>query len=197
MANAQSTKAYGTIKSDYMGWIDSTARKLADAKRTKLFESTLTDYDHLKDKSFEITAKIKTDVDRIIARYSSGDEETIARIFGNAKGGLFSGPMAFQVFGEAGAEAAIPLERRSTMRKIADAIVDSGGGLGNNSDDVADAVAKRILPALAGIMSESQNRPLNVQATLYTENDEVLARAVTRGQKSIDKRYNPVSQFSY
>ena len=125
-------------------------------------------------------------------------EKELARIkyFGNATGGLFSGPAAFQVFGEAGDEAAIPLERKSTMRKIANAIVDSGGMM-NGSADVADAIAQRILPAIAGMIDGSNNRPVQVNATLYTENDEVLARAVTRGQKSIDKRYNPVSQFSY
>jgi len=200
MVNSQKTHAYTVVQSDYLGWIDSTACKLAEAKRTKLFESTLTDYDHLQNKSFEITAKIKTDVDRIIARYSGGrDDETIARIFGvkNARGGLFTGPLGFQVFGEAGAEAAIPLERRSTMRRIANAIVDSGGFDGASNDSMADAIAQRILPAIAGMIDGSNRRPVQVNATLYTENDEVLARAVTRGQRSIDKRYNPVSQFSY
>ena len=41
------------------------------------------------------------------------------------------------------------------------------------------------------------NRPINVNATLYTENNEVLARAVNQGNRSLDKRYNPVSQYSY
>jgi len=46
-------------------------------------------------------------------------------------------------------------------------------------------------------MDGASQRPVQVNATLYTENNEVLARAVNRGQRSIDKRYNPINQFSY
>jgi len=47
-------------------------------------------------------------------------------------------------------------------------------------------------------MFEAQSRrPVNVNATLYTDNNEVLARAVNEGNRSLDKRFNPVTQFSY
>jgi hypothetical protein len=50
---------------------------------------------------------------------------------------------------------------------------------------------------MASMMNSANQRPVNVNATLYTENNEVLARAVNQGNRSLDKRYNPVSQFSY
>ena len=115
----------------------------------------------------------------------------------NANGGLFTGPVGFQVFGEAGAEAAIPLERKSTMKRIANAIVDSGGMGTSNSDEIADAIAMRVLPAMAQMLDGQNQRPINVNATLYTENNEVLAKAVNRGNRSLDKRYHPVAQYSY
>ena len=42
------------------------------------------------------------------------------------------------------------------------------------------------------MMNNNQNQPpINVYATLYTEDNEVLARAVQKGQDSIDYRFNP------
>ena len=114
-----------------------------------------------------------------------------------AKGGMFTGPTAISVFGEAGAEAAIPLERKSTMKRIGNAIVSAGGMGTSNSDDIADAVAERLAPIIMSAVNGQGNRPINVNATLYTENNEVLARAVNQGNRSLDKRYNPVSQYSY
>jgi hypothetical protein len=83
------------------------------------------------------------------------------------------------------------------MKRIASAIVDSGGMATSNSDEIADAIAMRVLPAMASMLDSQSNRPVNVNATLYTENNEVLARAVNQGNRSLDKRYNPVAQFSY
>ena len=196
--NAGKTNAYGIVFGDWNGWDSETIVKTANAAKTAGFISVSSDYNDLRDKTITVTVDVETAVNEVVADIN-GAIQTLARIRTrkNAMGGLFDGPMAYQVFGEAGAEAAIPLERKSTMRRIADAIVDSGGGVSNNSDEIADAIARRILPALAGMVSDANNRPVNINATLYTENDEVLARAVTRGQRSIDKRYNPVSQFSY
>ena len=197
-ANAGKTNAYTSVFGDWRGWISETALKTANATKTQGFVNVASDYNNLDDKTITVTVDVETAVNEVVADIN-GAIQTLARIRTrkNAAGGLFTGATGFQVFGEAGAEAAIPLERKSTMKRIASAIVDSGGGLNNNSDEVADAIAKRILPALAGMMSDANSRPVQVNATLYTENDEVLARAVTRGQRSIDKRYNPVSQFSY
>ena len=198
MTNAQKTKAYNTVNSDFVHWISNTATKTANADTTASYDKIKGDWDGFNDKW--ITAHIKADMSNFIKKIDayngSGDFiNTVLRtkVEYYAKGGLFTNAA---VFGEAGDEAAIPLERKSTMRKIADAIVDSGGMM-NSSDAVAEAIARRMIPAIAGMIEGSNNRPVQVNATLYTENDEVLARAVTRGQRSIDKRYNPVSQFSY
>ena len=199
--NGGTNKAYKDTKNAWDAWKSETILKTVNAKATKDLKDTKSIFDGIysKDVQINVTAKIKSDVEKIVAQFSSGMSTELARIkyIYNAKGGLFTGPLGFQVFGEAGDEAAIPLERKSTMRKIANAIVDSGGFNGANNDSMADAIAQRILPAIASMMDGTNNRPVQVNATLYTENDEVLARAVTRGQKSIDKRYNPVSQFSY
>ena len=157
-------------------------------------------YKGIGDKTVTLTIDIDTTVDQVVAEFANAPSKVLANIVkrrNNALGGLFTGALGFQVFGEAGDEAAIPLERKSTMKKIASAIVNSGGMSASNSDDIADAIAMRVLPVMAEMINGANNRPVNVNATLYTENNEVLARAVNKGNRSLDKRYNPVSQYSY
>lgn len=163
------------------------------------FVSFTDSYKGIGDKTVTLTVDIDTAYDEVVATFANAPSKVIASIVKrkNALGGLFTGALGFQVFGEAGDEAAIPLERKSTMKRIASAIVNSGGMTTSNSDDIADAIAMRVLPAMAEMMNSANQRPVNVNATLYTENNEVLARAVNRGNRSLDKRYNPVSQYSY
>lgn len=106
-----------------------------------------------------------------------------------AKGGFFNRPLA-GILGEAGDEAAIPLENRHVMSRIADAIVDnSGGGLGVSKQDIVDAVV------YAMAANANNQPPINVTATLYTEDNEVLARSVERGQRSRNMRFNPTTAY--
>ena len=98
-----------------------------------------------------------------------------------ASGGLVTDPSLIGV-GEAGHEAVLPLSNRGAMSEIAASIVagmvDSGA--------LANAVTR-------GMVAAGQNtQPVIVNATLRTENDEVLARAVTRGQQKLNYRLNPV-----
>jgi len=152
----------------------------------------------LYDKTVKVTFDIITTAKNVVASIVGKGREILASIWTeNARGGLFTGPTGFQVFGEAGAEAAIPLERKSTMKRIGNAIVNAGGMGTSNSEDIANAVAEKIAPIIMSAMSGQENRPINVNATLYTENNEVLARAVNQGNRSLDKRYNPVTQYSY
>lgn len=106
-----------------------------------------------------------------------------------AKGGLFTKPLP-GVLGDAGDEAALPLENRRTMNRIANAIVDNAdGNLGISKQDIVDAV-------VYAMAANAQNQaPINVTATLYTEDNEVLARAVERGNRSRDMRYNPTTAY--
>lgn len=150
----------------------------------------------IKDKWVDINVSIVKKTSDLGA-WIKGKWEELVSFQWFARGGLFTSATAIPVFGEAGAEAAIPLERKSTMKRIASAIVDSGGMGTSNSDDIADAVAERLAPIIMSAMNGQSNRPINVNATLYTENNEVLARAVNQGNKSLDKRYRPVSQYSY
>lgn len=98
----------------------------------------------------------------------------------NARGGIFnSASIIGYGVGEAGAEAILPLENKRTMNMIADSIMGSGANL-----------TERLVADLTGAMltGNGNNQEVIVNATLYTENNEVLARAVQRGQKAISYR---------
>lgn len=150
----------------------------------------------IKDKWVDVNVSIVKKTSDLGA-WIKGKWEELVSFEWFAKGGLFTSATAIPVFGEAGAEAAIPLERKSTMKRIGNAIVNAGGMATSNSDEIADAVAERLAPIIMSAISGQESRPINVSATLYTENNEVLARAVNQGNKNLDKRYRPVSQYSY
>lgn len=191
--------AFNTMKNVYNGVYSNTATKTANGIRTGAFDTVWDRFTDLVDKWITAHIDVETNAKKVVASMANGAVKTVAELLTiyNAKGGLFTGPTGFQVFGEAGAEAAIPLERKSTMKRIASAIVDSGGMATSNSDEIADAIAMRVLPAIASMMDSMSQRPINNNVTVYTENNEVLARAVNQGNRSLDKRYNPVAQFSY
>lgn len=185
----------------YHDLYSNTATKTADGETTWDFRDVKGQYDDLGDKW--VTAHVDVDIDtavtEVVADIQGAAERVVASFWTrkNAKGGLFTGATGLQVFGEAGAEAAIPLERKSTMKRIANAIVNTGEMTTSNSQDVAEAIAARILPALSSMIANNNERPLNINATLYTEDNEVLARAVNQGNRSLDKRYHPVAQYNY
>ena len=109
-----------------------------------------------------------------------------------AKGGLFDDPSIIGV-GEAGREAVLPLENKRTMRMIANSIIDNSDSFGGlTSDEIKQAVAQGVAMAM---MNNQNNQPVTVYAELKTENDEVLARAVARGQHKLDYRFNPTPQI--
>lgn len=109
-----------------------------------------------------------------------------------ARGGLFDGPSIIGV-GEAGREAVLPLENKRTMRMIANSIIDNSDSFGGlTSDEIKQAVAQGVAMAM---MNNQNNQPVTVYAELKTENDEVLARAVARGQHKLDYRFNPTPQI--
>lgn len=111
-----------------------------------------------------------------------------------AKGGLFT-KATIAGIGEAGKEAVLPLENRRTMSMIADSIMESGN-IGVDEETLANAVAQGV--AMAMMNNQENLKPnVTVYAELKTENDEVLARAVTRGQQKIDYRNNPTIRFGY
>lgn len=109
-----------------------------------------------------------------------------------AKGGFFDSPSIIGV-GEAGREAVLPLENKRTMKMIANSIVDNSDGFGGlTADEIKQAVAQGVAMAM---MNNQNNQPVTVYAELKTENDEVLARAVARGQHKLDYRFNPTPQI--
>lgn len=110
-----------------------------------------------------------------------------------AKGGLFT-KATLAGIGEAGKEAVLPLENRRTMSMIADSIMESGN-IGVDEETLANAVAQGV--AMAMMNNQGNQTPITVYAELKTESDEVLARAVTRGQQKLDYRNNPTIQFGY
>ena len=112
-----------------------------------------------------------------------------------AKGGLFTNP-TIAGFGEAGDEAALPLENSRVMNRIANAIVDnSNGAFGIDEATLASAVAQGYVQAMMANQGNQQQPIFNI--VVKTEDNEVLARAVQRGQQSMDYRNNPTPRYSY
>lgn len=108
-----------------------------------------------------------------------------------AKGGLFTTP-TIAGFGEAGDEAALPLTNKSVMRKIADAITESGGGFsGLSKQEMMESVEMGVAMAMA---QNPQVVEVVVNSTLKT-NDEKLAQSVARGRARLDQRFNPTPQY--
>ena len=99
-------------------------------------------------------------------------------------------------FGEAGDEAALPLENSRVMNRIANAIVDnSNGAFGIDEATLASAVAQGYVQAMMANQGNQQQPIFNI--VVKTEDNEVLARAVQRGQQSMDYRNNPTPRYSY
>ena len=128
-------------------------------------------------------------------QYTFGDSKVSIpdfRVNWYKTGGLFSKASLIGV-GEAGREAVLPLENKRAMSMIADSIMSNTKSSSLDEKMLENAVAR----GFAIAMMNNQQNPVNVTcyAELRTENDEVLARAVTRGQKKIDYRMNPTPQF--
>ena len=154
--------------------------------------------DYVVDKWIDINVSLKKHDFKDLGAMVMGAWKSLISFSWFATGGVFNSASVIGV-GEAGAEAVIPLTNQKTMKMIGNAITEAGG-MGNggaNSDEIADAIALRVLPAMAQLINGQSDRPVNVNAVLYTENNEVLARAVQRGERTLDKRYNPISQYSY
>lgn len=111
------------------------------------------------------------------------------------KGGLFMGGNG-QVVGigeDNRDEAVLPLEDRRAMQRIGSAIADAGGTGG--SDEMVDRIAERLADIIMMRQDNEQAPIFNIE--VKTENDEVLARAVERGQQRLDYRNNPTPKMAY
>ncbi len=111
-----------------------------------------------------------------------------------AKGGLFTKP-TIAGFGEAGDEAALPLDNQKVMRKISKSILSNAPqmSMGNMAEDIKQAVMEGIAEVMMN--NSSQNgTPQYIQNSIYLDGD-VMARAVTEAQKDNDYRYNPAPQY--
>jgi hypothetical protein len=84
-------------------------------------------------------------------------------------------------------EIAAPTLNTSGLASLSDAGINATATVGLDIESLHDAVVSGVEIALSG----QQERPIYVNAELRTQNDEVLARAVTRGQRSIAYRTNP------
>ena len=213
------TEQFKTSKIDYNSVVSNTAVKTASGEVANSFKTTKTEYNSVSNKTAKVTADgvvsgnfntVKNAVNNIpssktvkinlakgsgtsFSGYSGGEYVKALKISWNALGGLFLGPTVMQGFGESGPEAALPLRNKRSMSMIANAIAGAGGVSNIDTDRMARTIANAVISAISG----QNERPINLNAVLYTENDEVLARAVDRGRRSLDKRYNPVSQYSY
>lgn len=102
-----------------------------------------------------------------------------------AKGGLFTDPSIIGI-GEAGKEAALPLENKRTMSMVADAITSNMKGVGLDERTLTNA----FINAIMATSSNTQQDP-TFNITIKTMNDEVLARTVQRGNQKLSYRNNP------
>lgn len=98
-----------------------------------------------------------------------------------------------------GAEAVIPLERnRQWISRVSEEMARSNynnyGGI--DKENIVDAIVEGVVTAT--VMNQSNQPPIRVDSyvELKTEN-ETLARAVAKGQQSIDYRMNPTPQPAY
>lgn len=89
----------------------------------------------------------------------------------------------------ANAEWAVPSLNTDNYASMSGLNISETATVGLDSESLQDAVISGVEIALAN----QGDRPINVNAVLKTENDEVLARAVTRGQRSIAYRTNPTA----
>ncbi len=93
-----------------------------------------------------------------------------------AAGGLPSHGTMF-VAGEAGAEVVGHINGRTEVL---------------NASQIASAIHAAVLSAM---QQANAGQPPMLNVTVRTENNEVLARAVTRGQRSLDARLNPTAAY--
>lgn len=110
-------------------------------------------------------------------------------------GGLFKGGNG-QIIGIAENnrdEAVLPLEDRRAMERIGGAIADAGGAYGDEA--MMDRLAGKIAEAI--ILTQSDRSDPIFHIEVKTEDNETLARAVTKGQKQIDYRNNPTPAYGY
>lgn len=111
------------------------------------------------------------------------------------RGGLFLGGdgQMIGVAEDGRDEAVLPLEDRRAMARIGSAIAEAGGT--QSQDQTIDKIAERLADI---IMMRQENEPNPIiHVEVKTENDEVLARAVTRGQQKLDYRNNPTPKLAY
>lgn len=111
------------------------------------------------------------------------------------KGGLFQGGNGQMIgIAEDGRdEAVLPLEDRRAMARIGSAIADAGGNGSGMSEDMMDKLASRIAEVILATQ-DNREQPMNYVELKVEE--EVLARAVTRGQQRLDYRNNPTPQMA-
>ncbi len=98
-----------------------------------------------------------------------------------------------------GAEAVIPLERnRKWISKVSEEMARNNYSYSGGTDKemLVEAFEEAIVRAM---MNNRGNQQVNVNcyATLKTEDNEVLARAVAKGQQNIDYRMNPTPLYGY
>lgn len=107
-----------------------------------------------------------------------------------ANGGLFTRP-TIAGFGEAGDEAALPLDNQRVMRKISKSILSNApqGGMENIADDIKQAVMEGIAEVMMNNSSQT-GTPQYIQNSIYLDGD-VMARVVTKAQEDKKYRYNP------
>lgn len=103
-------------------------------------------------------------------------------------GGLFNGASVIGV-GEAGREAVLPLENKSTMRMIAESILSNAPTNAWDVMDMMNAVAAGVSMAMSsGSFNNNYDRPIEV--VTYLDGREI-ARSVNKANRQMEYAMNP------
>lgn len=116
-----------------------------------------------------------------------------------AKGGLVQRETLARIGEYNRNEAVLPLENDRTMSYIASSIVgnmDSRQGGIIDEDAFVNKIVNGIVTAMQMSQQSSGGNPSYIMNSIEIDG-ETIARAVTRGQQSLDARYNPTPKFGY
>lgn len=129
----------------------------------------------------------------------SSAESRLNSVGGSGGGGLFDFHLDFSNLFSGFASGGFPdegeifLARENNIPEMVGSI--GGHTVVANNDDIVQAVSDGVESAVLSALSQTQNsndsNPV-FEVVVKTEDDEVLARAVTRGQEKLNYRLNPV-----
>lgn len=141
-----------------------------------------------------VNTVLKQDI-KVLEDLIKADVDMLKKRYGLKTGGLVRSPIFAQMGEMSRPEAVLPLTDHRAMSMVAESIYSNAPAGGFDKDSLMDAIVEGVVTAMMNNQQNQQPVNVNCYATLKTENNEVLARAVAKGQSSLDYRMNPIPQF--